>query len=78
MVKLDRYIGSSVFMAIIANLRDGSIAWSRLAIPLLLISTGVGLVNMATLRAAADMADRRAGSVRSAEDCRDWRVRTPV
>ncbi|RKE85691.1 DMT family transporter [Rhizobium sp. AG855] len=41
-----------VFLAIIANLRDRSIAWSRLALPLTLIAIGVALVNGATIKDA--------------------------
>lgn len=41
-----------VFLAIIANLRDHSIAWSRLAAPLLLIAIGVAMVNVATIKGA--------------------------
>jgi drug/metabolite transporter (DMT)-like permease len=39
-----------VFLAIIANLRERSISWSRLALPLLLIAIGVAMVNIGTLK----------------------------
>lgn len=45
-----------VFLAIIANLRDQSAPWSALTLPLVLIATGVAIVNVATV-GAADAAD---------------------
>jgi drug/metabolite transporter (DMT)-like permease len=45
-----------VFLAIIANLRDRSAPWSDLTLPLVLIATGVAIVNVATV-GAADVAD---------------------
>lgn len=41
-----------VALAIIANLQDRSVTWSRLALPLELIALGVAIVNIATLQAA--------------------------
>jgi drug/metabolite transporter (DMT)-like permease len=41
-----------VALAIIANLRDRSVAWSRLVLPLSLIALGVAIVNVATLQSA--------------------------
>lgn len=41
-----------VFLAIIANIRDRSAAWQRLAFPLATILIGVAVVNLATIRAA--------------------------
>ncbi|MGJ7042268.1 drug/metabolite transporter (DMT)-like permease [Shinella sp. BE166] len=45
-----------VFLAIIANLRDRSAPWRALTLPLVLIATGVVIVNVATV-GAADVAD---------------------
>lgn len=45
-----------VFLAIIANLRDRSAPWRALTLPLVLIATGVAIVNVATV-GAADVAD---------------------
>ena len=45
-----------VFLAIIANLRDRSAPWQALTLPLVLIATGVAIVNVATV-GAADVAD---------------------
>lgn len=45
-----------VFLAIIANLRDRSAPWKALMLPLVLIATGVAIVNVATV-GAADVAD---------------------
>lgn len=45
-----------VSLAIIANLRDGSAPWKALTLPLVLIATGVAVVNVATV-GAADVAD---------------------
>lgn len=42
-----------VILAVIANLRDGTAPWRRLALPLGLIAGGVAVVNMAALGAAA-------------------------
>ncbi len=41
-----------VFLAIFANLRDRSVSWKALAVPLSLIALGVGIVNGATIVAA--------------------------
>jgi hypothetical protein len=40
-----------VFLAIIANIRDRSAPWQTLALPLILIAIGVGIVNVATIGA---------------------------
>lgn len=41
-----------VFLAIIANIRDGSTEWQTLALPLLLIAVGVVVVNVAVISSA--------------------------
>jgi len=45
-----------VFLAIIANVRDRSVPWKALALPLTLIAIGVAIVNAATI-STADLAD---------------------
>lgn len=47
-----------VFLAIIANVRDHSTPWRTLALPLVLIATGVTIVNIATIR-TADVSDAK-------------------
>ncbi|MDX8443752.1 DMT family transporter [Mesorhizobium australafricanum] len=42
-----------VFLAIVANVRDRSVPWQALALPLMLIAAGVAMVNAVTISAAA-------------------------
>lgn len=42
-----------VVLAIVANLRERSLPWGRLALPLLLIAAGLGVVNLASLHESA-------------------------
>ncbi|QFR31962.1 DMT family transporter [Ancylobacter sp. TS-1] len=42
-----------VLLAIVANFRERSLPWGRLAVPLLLIAAGLGVVNLASLQESA-------------------------
>ncbi len=63
-----------VFLAIIANLRDRSAPWKALMLPLVLIATGVAIVNVATVGAAgvADTASIMLGVLASAVALAIW------
>jgi drug/metabolite transporter (DMT)-like permease len=65
-----------VFVAIIANIRDGSAPWQTLALPLLLIGVGVTIVNVATISAAhvSDTASIMLGILASAAALATWIV----